>query len=505
MQDNKNKVNNRIGYFLNNVGSSFVYQITAIISSFILPRMFIEIFGSATNGLVNSITQFLSYISLLDLGVGAVFQSALYKPLARKDKDEINNVFCAGRNFYKKIGIIIFIYIVALSIIYPFIVQDRFEYISTMILVISMSISMFAQYYLGLAYQVFLTADQKHYVQANINTGTLILNTIVSIILLKLGFCIQIVKLATSFIFVLRPLLMKWYVDRHYDIDYKYKPSNDAIPQKWNGFAQHLAAVILNNTDVAVLTVFSTLENVSIYSIYYMVVSAIKQAIYMISSAMTPALGNMYGCDENEKFKSSYNLMEWFTHMISNLFFCVTAILITQFVLVYTKGVKDTNYDAPLFGMLISLAGALICMQLPYKSIIQVVGHYKETQYSSIIESVINIVVSILMVKKFGLLGVAIGTIMAIFYRMIYLEQYIQKNIIKRNKYEFIKLLTIDVLLVGIMIFSTSFINTEILTITRWIINAIIVFVICTLCLIVVNFLFYKERMFAIINRILKK
>ena len=70
-----------------------LYQLLAVVSSLILPRYFLSYFGSETNGLVNSITQFLSYIALLDLGVGAVFQSALYKPLAQNDEKEINGKF----------------------------------------------------------------------------------------------------------------------------------------------------------------------------------------------------------------------------------------------------------------------------------------------------------------------------------------------------------------------------------------------------------------------------
>ena len=60
----------------------------------ILPRLILVAFGSDVNGLVNSIDPFLRIISLLDLGVGAVVQSSLYKPIAENDEHQPNSHIC---------------------------------------------------------------------------------------------------------------------------------------------------------------------------------------------------------------------------------------------------------------------------------------------------------------------------------------------------------------------------------------------------------------------------
>lgn len=124
----RNKTTSRKKQILYNIWASMLSQILAVIANLILPRYFLSYFGSETNGLISSITQFLGYIALLDLGVGAVFQSALYKPLAQKNEKEINNVFCSGKEFYNKIGIVIAVYILILAVVYPYIVIDSFDY-----------------------------------------------------------------------------------------------------------------------------------------------------------------------------------------------------------------------------------------------------------------------------------------------------------------------------------------------------------------------------------------
>ena len=73
-----------------NIGAAFTKQVITVICGFVLPRYILKGYGSEVNGLLTSITQFLSFISFLELGVGAVVQSNLYAPLAKRD-DEANS------------------------------------------------------------------------------------------------------------------------------------------------------------------------------------------------------------------------------------------------------------------------------------------------------------------------------------------------------------------------------------------------------------------------------
>ena len=74
---------------IRNIATSLLLQIIAIVYGFIVPKIIIDCFGSNVNGLVVSITQFLSYISLLESGFGPVVKAVLYKPIANKDQKTI--------------------------------------------------------------------------------------------------------------------------------------------------------------------------------------------------------------------------------------------------------------------------------------------------------------------------------------------------------------------------------------------------------------------------------
>lgn len=89
---------------------------------------FLSFYGSAVNGLISSITQFLGFISLAECGVGAVVQSALYKPLANNDMQEVSKIMKSADRFFKRIAYILLAYIAILMVFYPLITLKSFDY-----------------------------------------------------------------------------------------------------------------------------------------------------------------------------------------------------------------------------------------------------------------------------------------------------------------------------------------------------------------------------------------
>lgn len=478
---------------LYNTASALIYQVIAVLCGFVLPKILIPYYGSSVNGLINSITNFMSFITLCECGVGAVVQSALYKPLADKDDKEISKVVVSSKRFFNKILILLSIYIVILLIVYPRIVGKEFGLLYTALLILILAFQYIAQYYLFLTYRLLLNADQLSFVQLLVHSIALIINTIMTVLLVHFGATIHVVKLASAIIFFIQPVILKMYVDRHYDLNLKIRLTEEPIKQKWNGFAQHIASVILSNTDVAVLTVFSSLQNISIYNVYYLVANGLRQLFLSAMTGVQALLGNIYAKGEKSNLQTVFSLLELTVHTVVTLVFTVSAILIIPFVRVYTKNFIDANYIAPIFAILLVSAYAAYTIRLPYDMMVKAAGHYRETQASAIVESVINVIISITFVFKFGLIGVAIGTLVAMVYRTIYFVIYLSKNIIRRPIKYFIKHIIVDFLCMFIMIFSTKFIELGDVTYLSWIIMAIQVMAICLGISICINTILYKS------------
>ncbi len=473
-----------------NTVTSVLNQLVTMIYGFVLPKLFLSNFGSDMNGLISSITQFLGFIALMELGVGAVVQSALYKPIAEEDQAQISRIVISAERFFKRVAMLFSIYVVVLLIAYPFVTINKYDFWFTFSIILILSVNSFAQYYFGMPYQILLNAEQKSYVHLLLKIGAYTLNLIVATLLIKAGAGIQIVEICATAIFVMRPLLLSWYVKRHYQIDRNVVIDKEPIEQKWNGLAQHVATVVRNNTDVVVLTILTTLKNVSIYSVYHNITTGVTNIVTSFTTGIQALLGNMYAKEESELLDRTFSTFEWTIHTVVTMVFTCAGILVLPFVTVYTKGVNDANYILPLFSSVLMMAQAAYCYRLPYNIMVMAAGHYRQTQTSAIIEMILNIIISVLLVFKFDIVGVAVGTLIAMAYRTIYFVYYLSKNILYRSPIIFVKQVIVDVMICILTIIACHSIEMYGTSYMAWFVMAIKVALISLGVSLGVNFIF---------------
>lgn len=498
------------GSFQINIYSSILVQITSIICAFVLPRLILVSFGSSYNGIINSVNQFLSCVTLLRAGVGGVTRAALYKPLAQNDNEKISAIVKATEIFMRKIAVIFAVFLVIFALVYPVFVKSQFNYFFVTSLVIVLGISTVSQYFFGITYQILLQADQKLYVYNFIQILGTIANTIFSVILINFGCKIRVVKLASAVVFGITPILLFFYVRKNYDLNKNVRPDNSTIVQRWDAFAHQVAAFVNSNTDMMILTIFANLYQVSIYSVYNLVISGIKQLIITCSSAIEAMLGNAIVQENLDALNSQVKKYEDILNVVSCIAMLCSAILIVPFVMIYTKGVKDADYAQPLFAYLLCLSTFISCIRMPYQNLVEAAGHFKQTKNGAICEVVINVLLSVIFVRKYGCMGVIIGTIISTAFRTLQYADYASKVILHRTRNIFIKRFFVSfisiVVCMGIYLFLE--VNKMLLcvdTYLEWIIHA--VFILPCVCMLVlgVNLIFYWKEARNIIDAICKK
>ena len=473
---------------------NLVLQIVTIISGFVLPRLILEKFGSQYNGLIASITQFLACAVLLRSGIGGATRAALYKPLADKNKDEINSIMKATDIFMKKIGFILAGLIIIFSVIYPFLVQNEFSWIFSFSLFLIIGISTFAESFFGITYLILLQADQKLWVESLFRIISTILNVILSVILIYCNFSIHIVKLGSALAFCIYPILLNIYVRKKYKLNLKVEPNKKAINQRWDAFWHQVATFVNNNTDVMVLTIFTNMLEVSVYSVYNMIVSTLKNIVFAFSNGLEAAFGNMIAKGEKNALKENLSIIEFVIYNIATIVYICAILLILQFVQVYTKGINDVDYLRPQFAYILLVAQFFYCIRIPYQMVIQAAGHYKQTRNGAIMEALINIIISVALVIKFGLIGVAVGTLASMIFRTIQLSIYMCKNIVERSNWITIYKCCIAFLEGIIIIFIVKILNLEMpATYIEWIKNGIITGIISLIIITIGSVIFYKN------------
>lgn len=474
---------------------SFINRIVVTICGLILPQIILVFYGSKINGLISSLTQFLGLISFMDLGVGAVIQSALYKPLAERNYETISHIIISGRKFFRNIAKISLIYVLILFVFYDKLTHSEFGFWFSGSLIIILAINSFSEYYFGIMNQLLLNADQKGYICQLTISLTQIINTLICVFLIYKGQSIQLVKLVTAIVFLIRPVVYSFFVKRNYPIKYTTAIKGDVLTQKWNGFAQHVSAVVVDKTDIVILTFFSSLTNVSIYSVYYLVIKNVEQVIYSANTGVQSAIGDIIAYQDRQLNKK-FHKIEVVMHLGITSLCSVCVIMLIPFIRIYTKDVTDAYYISYAFGILMSMVCYINCIRNLYHMVIKAAGHFKQTQKCAIIEAIINLSISTLLVIKMGLMGVAIGTIIAGIYRVIYFITYLKKEILYRAPKEFFKFIlsdSIPMILSGVVAiyYSDIFVLSNYI---QWFIWAIAVFIIFSLLSFVISMaVFFAE------------
>lgn len=488
-----------------NIMSSLLLQIVTVISGFIIPKVILSLFGSKVNGLIASITQFLNYITLLDGGVSSVIMASLYKPIQEQDTDKINRIVKAASNFFRTIGRIYVGYVIVVALGYYFFVDSSFSYGYIAALTIILGMNLFVQYYFSFTYKVLLNASGKVYIVSFTQILITVVNVIMVIVISKICPQVHVIRLGSAIVFFLQPIMYQHFVKKYYKLDLKCEPDNQAISQRWDGFGQNLAFFIHSNTDVVILTLFVNLVDVSVYYVYNLVVKGLKSLVTAISSAIVPSIGQVLAKGDKDEINSAIDLYQFGIAFVSTLFFTCGVIMILPFVRIYTIDITDGNYIRPVFAVLILLAEYVYCFRDPYVSVSYAAGHFRQTAKYAYMEAIVNIVVSLLLVKQLGLVGVAIGTLVSMILRMLCSVYYLKKNIAYRP---------IRILVKYILVFWTSgfgiaslfmiFVKFNPSNYVEWMFLAVVSGMVTLLVLSVVSYVFFPKEFCKLFSRFKK-
>lgn len=483
--------------------TSVCVQIGAIAQGLIIPRLLLENFGSDINGLISSISQFLNFFSIIEGGVIGVILASLYLPVASKDEKKMGAVLGAANKFLRKLALLFVCYTLILGMIYP-LLNKEFSWVYTFSLILIISSTTLIQYYYTIIPQLILRADNKIYISNIVCLVFIIINVIASVICVKIIPQIHIIKLVSALVYLLQPILLNLYTKKHYQIKIEENVDKTLIKNRWNGLGASVANLITTNTDVILLTWFSSFSTISIYTVYYMVINSIRNLISSIGMGYQSLLGQQIAM-KNEKLLNSYfNRYEFVTYNCSGIVLSSCTCLIVPFVMIYTKGVTDANYYQPLFAILICLAQYIICIREPYIQLTYCAGLFKETQNIAFIEAGINIGISIILVFRYGIIGVAIGTVISVIYRFSATVVFLRCNVINRKIWVTLRKLLIYFFVATIDVILGWSIVPKNIDVVQWLGYGVLVFIISLSSHGVVSFIVFKNELMSFLPQIRK-
>lgn len=412
---------------------SFLYTVLTAVTSFVSRSIFIYTVGVNYLGANSLFTNILSMLSLTELGLSSAICFSLYAPLAKNETDTIKSIMRFYKMAYRVIAAVITV--IGMSLI-PFLdnlIKDPgdiqhipFIY---MIFLYNTVIS-----YLFTYKTTLLSADQKGYVMTNVNMVINIVTVVIQTVVLLIWknyfiyLCLGAVINTAQWFFINRII---------FDI-YPYLKDKDVLPlssMERKTISTNVKAMVfhkvgdlcINQTDNLIISSFIGIAVVGKYNNYYMIINIINKFAQSIFNAATASLGNLIATESYERryevFKR-YNFLGFWIFSWTGL--CLY-VLLTPFVKLWLgeEFIID-NFTIAL----VMINYYLVGMRVTVGNVKMAAGLYAQDQWVPIVQSVINLIVSIVGAMKLGLAGVFLGTVVSsisipCWYRPVIVYKYV--------------------------------------------------------------------------------
>lgn len=449
--------------------SSFKNMITAVSSNvltiivgLVAQAVFIKILGSEYLGLNGLFSNVISMLGIVELGMGSAIIYNMYKPIAENDHEKIKSLM----HFYKKSYLIITLIISIIGImIIPFIkyivdIESVTVDVNVYLVYILFLLETICSYILSYK-RSMLYADQKEYITNIIHMGyTIIVNTM-QLTFLYFTHDYYLYLIIKVIMRLVENIVISSYVNRRYSylLDNNVtkldsKTEKDIFQKIKALFFHKIGGFIVSGTDNIIISKYLGLVTVGLYSNYYMIINAVQTVINHIIQATRASVGNLLVTESKTKQFDIFNKIRFVNFWISCFSSICIFIIMDSFITIWI-GYKFVLPTKVLLVLVINFF--IVSSRSTYGAFKEAAGIFYEDRFVPIIESLLNIVLSIIFVKKFGLMGVFMGTVASGLVLWCYsYPKYVYKNLFGRSYYDYIKE-TIYYLIVFVLIAGFSY------------------------------------------------
>lgn len=427
---------------IKNIIIAILSNLIVILVGFISQKVFITSLGKEYLGINGLFSNILSILSVVELGFGTAIIYHLYKPLEKKDTKEIKLLLKMYKNTYRIIALIIFV----LGIfILPFIknlagstnIKENIKFMFFLAL-IEIVVSYLLTYKRSILY-----ADQKTYIINIVHTIYVVALNLFEVVFLITTHDFTIYLIIKIIFRVLENLIITFIANKKYP--YIKEKTNGNISSelkkdiyiKVKGLLLHsIASALVLSTDNLIISNLFGVVTVGLYSNYYMIFNALNILLGQAFNSITASIGNLLIENNNQKSFEVYSNLLLFNSWI----YCVTGICILCLIEPFIKLWIGEEFLLPSSILIVLVINYYIQgMRKTNARFKEAAGIFYEDRFVPILESLINLIFSIILGKMMGLIGVFIGTICSSLILYLYSYPiYVYKKLFNRQYKEFI-------------------------------------------------------------------
>ena len=436
------KLESRTKNSTRNMIFSMLAYMTQIVLGFLVRRYFIYYFNAEYLGLNSLFTNVISLLSLAELGFGAAIVFAMYKPMADGDDEKVRQLL----QFYKKCYLIIGLVVLAIgACVFPFVNFFKTKapnvnvnlYIVYAVNLFNVVITYFFAHRRSLLY-----TSQRSDIESKINTVMNIVSAVTQLLVLVfirnyylyISIAGIVAVINNVFVYIVTQKMFPELLRK--PDSYIDKESIKSINKNIRAMIFHkIGSAVVYGTDSLVIFLMLGSESLGKYSNYLLITTYVSAVIAVFTGAMRGSIGNSIASESVEKNHQLLKKLNFIYFWIIS--FCTISIFILAdpFIdVILTKSTSDSlTFDKTII-LLIAINFFLSQSRYLIGMFKECAGLFYQDRFKSLVEAIVNLVVSIVLAKYIGIAGVIVGTIASTITTSLWIEPYVfHKHYLKKS------------------------------------------------------------------------
>lgn len=507
-----------------NTSVAFLSRLAIIIMGYITRIVFIHTLSADYVGVNGLFTDIINVLSLSEMGLSTAVTFALYKPIAENDREKIKSIMQFYKRMYTTVAIIVALLGLAIVPFFDVLMKNQ-PNVGNIYLIYALYLAGSVTSYLFVYKKTLIDANQLSYITSLYYTVVYLIQDVIHIAILFLTHNFILFLLINIIATFTLNILYSRKAEKLYPFikDKNIVPlSKDEHKKMRNNigamFLHKFGNVVVDNTDNLIMSAFIGVIEVGIYSNYFLIIASVRQLFNQIFDALTASVGNLAVSSDGKTVKKIFEGINFIGQWVYGL----AAVILYEILNPFMELSFGKDY---LFEKQIVL---ILCINFFIRGLCQAtlifrdsIGLFWADRYKSIIEAIINLVVSIILVNYLGVIGIFIGTLISTLTTTFWVEPIVFYHHIKESSLRFFLKMSqyiavwavIWYLVDKVCSFTCAYINMA-SNISALLVNIIIRFVLCILVTNPILFLIYfrtkefetlKEKLILLINKMKKR
>lgn len=424
---------------------AFVGYMLTMVTNLLFRGIFIQILDKAYLGLNGLFSNIISFLALAEMGVGAAIVFSLYKPLSEKNNDKVRMYVCFYKRMYQYIAGTVFVIGLAIIPFLDFFIKERPQIHEKLEVIYILFVVSSATSYLFSYRQTVLIADQKAYiVNIRLSISSIIRNVIQILWVMYthnyIGtLAIQIVIIILTNIYISNIAVKRYpYLHNLKNTDKIQKAERkDLTARIGTLFLYRLGSYTINSTDNLLISRYFGVYTLANFSNYYFLLNVVNSIGNMIASALTPGVGNQAAAKDVKTVKSTFLSLQFAYTWLTAFFTACLAALLPPFIQLWAGSdflLPNSTFALMLLNFFLTFKRRLMGT---YRNAL---GLYLQAKSMAIMQGILNLVISLMLLKKVGPLGVILGTTISDICVSTWVDPYVlYKHYFKESMLEYWK------------------------------------------------------------------